>query len=175
MAHSVEGEVLFRSRIHPKILFKNALLQLLLLGGYYLATAYYPDNAGNEVVDKWGWLLVMAVLAVLECAYVLLPVLRWWNQFFTVTDRKVMNNWGVLYKNSREVDLGRIVSISEERGILDRIFGCGTLNFYDAAAQQQPSSHRNPLTSHSNNGGISFHDIPRVREVKALIEDVRQR
>lgn len=163
--------MLFTGRTHPKILFKAGMMQILLLALLLAALLYIPDETSSNTFNDYGFWVVALILLPLELYYVVLPALRWWNETFTLTDRRVKNNWGILYKNSREIDLQRIVSIEEERGILDRIFNCGTLKFYDAANPQGEESG-NPLSSHGhkNSGGLKFHDISNVQEVRQMIE-----
>lgn len=165
--------VLYQSRTHPKILFQAGVIQLLLI---FLACAslLIPDNTSVQAFNDYGGWIALALLLILEIYFVILPALRWWNEIFTLTTHRVKDEWGVLYKNSREIDLNRIVSISEERGILDRIFGCGTLNFYDpAASPEQNGASSNPLKRHGHGSGLKFHDVPHVHEVREMIEQAR--
>ena len=165
--------VLYQSRTHPKILFQAGVMQLLIIA---LASASFliPDDTSVKAFNDYaGWIILASILS-LEIYFVILPALRWWNEIFTLTTHRVKNDWGILYKNSREIDLNRIVSISEERGILDRIFGCGTLNFYDpAATPEQNGASNNPLKRHGHGSGLKFHDVPNVHAVREMIEDAR--
>lgn len=165
-------EVLYSARTHPKALFKSALILLCLLLLHIVFWRIWPESFGWDWLDKWGAVLVHGTLAFLMVWYVVVPGLRWWNSLFTLTNKRVKMDWGVIYKHSREIDLTRIASISEERGILDRIFGCGTLNFYDAAAQAQP--HTGGVWNESmSNSGVKFKDVPNVKDVRARVEKAK--
>lgn len=164
---AMEDEI-FRSRTHPKYLFKYAVLQLVLLAVHWVVHTYWPE----QITWKWGPLSVHGFIFFLELIYIIVPVMRWWNNVFIVTTEKIRNEWGIVHKNSREITLTRIASISEERGLLDRIFGAGTLNFYDAAAVAQPDSAA--WNRKNNSYGIQFTDIPRVKHVRELIEKARR-
>lgn len=166
-------KVLYTSRTHPKALARVILIQLILLAFHLLIINFWPDNVSWSWLDKWGEPVLHGLIIILEIWYVVVPFLRWRNDRFTVTTERVRNEWGILYKQSREIDLSRISSISEERGILDRIFGAGTLNFYDAAANAQPNTGGAWNDSKKSNYGIRFTDVPRVKEVRKLIEQAR--
>lgn len=151
-------QVLFAGHTHVKILVRPVLAQLLLLAAHVALLRYLPEDLGVEALTNWAPLVLHGLLLAAEVWYALLPTLRWWCSVFEVTDRRVRARWGVLYKNSREIHLDRITQVNEERGILDRLFGCGTLLIHDAA-------------SHAD--GIRFHDVPRFRQVRTLLDDAR--
>lgn len=156
------------SRTHPKILFKYFLLQLAFLGGHWAAQILWPEQWLGGPTK----LFFHSALLLLELIYIFLPLLKWWNNIYTVTEEKIKNEWGVIYKNSREISLTRIASISMERGLLDRIFGAGTLNFYDTAASAQPSG---APWNKKEALGVQFLDIPQVKEVQKLVEEARRK
>jgi hypothetical protein len=62
--------------------------------------------------------------------------------------------------------------VSEERGIIDRFFGVGTLNFYDAAAGAQPETS-GAWNEQTSSYGVRFRDVPRIRQVRKLIDEAR--
>ena len=166
-------QVLAQLRTHPKVLFKPFVLQLLLIAAHIAVSRYFPQDTGFPWIDEWGQLVVHGVIALVEVTYVVIPALRWWNASFTVTDRRLIETWGVLYRSSREIPLDRIASVTTERGILDRIFRCGTLVFHDAAQAMQGFGRG--LAQRSGNGvhGIRFHDIPNYAQVLDLIDQAR--
>jgi len=160
-------EILYKARTHPKILFKPLIIQLFLLALHFLAFIFIKTEI------TWVQPAVHGIILLLEVWYVVTPILQWWNNVFTITNDRVKNNWGVLYKHSREIRIDRIASISEERGILDRIFGCGTLNFYDAAAPAQPKTS-GAWNKRDSNAGIQFKDVARIKHVREIIESTRK-
>lgn len=150
-------DVLYRGRTHPKILFRPLIAAALLVAAHTVLARYYPDRLGWEPLDQWGERVLHLVLAVLDLKYVIAPVMRWQSSTFEITDRFIKMKWGVLYKNSREIHLDRITQINEERGILDRVVGCGTIIVYDAA----------------NASAIHFNDVAHFRRVRAILDDAR--
>lgn len=167
-------ELLWRGRTHFKILFRPALMQVLLLALHWLVAAYIPSNTSWEWWDSWGQLTLQSILLFVSFLYVVIPLLRWRNATFEVTDKRVIKHWGILYRHSREIPLDRIASVSVERGILDRIFGCGTLNFQDnSSTMQQTRGSWNKDRGNHNLQGVRFYDVPKVLKIKALIDSTR--
>jgi uncharacterized membrane protein YdbT with pleckstrin-like domain len=60
---------------------------------------------------------------------------------------------GLIAKEGRTIPLNRISGVDFEIGVIDRIFGCGTLVVTDA----------------SEHGQVLLHDIPRVEQVQKIV------
>lgn len=150
-------ETLFHGRTHPKVLFIPAVIQVLLLALHVAAMRYFPD-VGNDKFDAWSGPVIHSLIFAAETWYVIVPILWWRFSSFEVTDTRVRERWGVLYKNTRDIDLNRITQTNEERGIIDRIFGAGTIVIYDAA----------------NSSALRFKDVPRFNEVRQILDDARR-
>lgn len=173
---SSTGEtVLLRLRTHPKVLFQPAFVQLVLIAAHIALYHFWPETTGYQWLDEWGQLALHAVILLVELHYVAAPALRWYNAQFTVTNHRLIETWGILYRNSREIPLERIGSVTEERGILDRIFGAGTLVFHDNAMMGMDGVQKRGLQQRSSDGraGVRFHDVPRFFEVRKAIDEVR--
>lgn len=164
--------VLLETRTHPKILFKAFVIQIILIIFHVLAVIFWPEQIDWVFAEEWGPWITHGAIFTLELWYVAVPFLQWYNSKFIVTNDRVRSEWGVLYKHSREIKLHRIASISDERGILDRIFGAGTLNFYDAAAPAQPKTS-GKWNKHAQNVGIQFKDVPNIKKVREVIEEAK--
>ena len=63
------------------------------------------------------------------------PFLVWLTASYTVTNRRLINRSGVFMRKGRDIPLHRINDVRYERGVLDRILGCGTLMISDASEQ----------------------------------------
>ena len=158
MSTSNEPEqVLFSSRTHAKILVPTLFIQGLLLGVHLVLPTIWPSATGIAPLDDWGQLAVHAIVGLLELVYVVVPLLRWWHSTFTVTTHRVSMGWGTLHKHSRELATTRITQVNVERGLLDRLFGCGTIVLRDAASAEP----------------VRLADVPHVHEVRRLIDDLR--
>ncbi len=165
---------LWVGRTHFKILFKPAFIQLILLALHYLVAVFIPSTTGWAWWDSWGQFTLQTILVLLSLWYVVVPLLRWRNATFEVTDRRVIKHWGVLNKHTLEIPMERITSFSVERGLIDRIFGCGTLNFQDASAvNYETSGFWNKGKDNKNLNSVRFYDVPKVLTIKTLIDGAR--
>lgn len=154
--HTTE-QTLFSSRTHAKILVPALFIQGLLLGVHLVLPSLWPDETGIGPVDDYGQMTVHALVLLLELTYVVGPLLRWWHSVFTVTDRRVSMSWGMFTKHSRELAISRITHVNIERGLLDRLFGCGTIVLRDAASIEP----------------VRLADVPHVHQVRQLVDDLR--
>jgi len=145
-----DERVVVHTREHPKaLLFPVAVLVVALAVGVvaqnYLAGALGP---------LWAlpvWVLVAA--AVLW--WVVRPFVAWATSTYTFTDRRMIQRSGFIAKTGRTIPLNRISGVDFEIGLVDRLFGCGTLVVSDASEQ----------------GRVELHDIPRVEEVQLKVAD----
>lgn len=145
-------EVLFAGRTHPKILFKPGLWSLLLIAVIVLDFIYIPGDwlSGGVRYAVLG----LAVLALLLLTAV--PLLQWSRGRHTITARQLVVSSGILYRTSKTVPISRITSVDFEQGILDRIFGCGSLIVNDASANQP----------------LRFHDVSSVKKVQDILNEL---
>ena len=88
--------------------------------------------------------------------WVVIPFLRWLTSTYVFTDRRLITREGLLTRRGHDIPLTRISDIAYEKGVVDRIFGCGTLIISDA----------------SETGRVELHDIPRVEEVQLVLNDL---
>lgn len=167
-------EILWKGRTHFKILFKPALIQLILIALHVLVAVYIPSRTDWPWWDSWGQLILQSIIVLVSIYYVVVPLLRWRNSTYELTSKRVIKHWGVLYRHSLEIPLDRITSVSVERGIIDRMFGCGTLNFQDASSVGHGTQGSwNRSRDNKNLQGVRFYDVPRVLSIKELIDSTR--
>ncbi|WP_024794053.1 PH domain-containing protein [Tomitella biformata] len=145
-------EVLFEGRTHPKILFKPGIWSLVLIAVIVLDFIFVPGDWLSGGV-RYA-ILGLAVLTLLVLAVV--PVLQWSRGRHTVTARQLVVSSGILYRTSKTVPISRITSVDFEQGILDRIFGCGSLIVNDASANQP----------------LRFHDVSSVKQVQDTLNEL---
>nr|WP_253943412.1 PH domain-containing protein [Nocardioides sp. zg-1308] len=72
---------------------------------------------------------------------------------YTFTNRRFIKRSGFIAKEGRTIPLNRISGVDFEIGVIDRIFGCGTLVVSDA----------------STDGSVLLHDIPDVEQVQLQV------
>jgi uncharacterized membrane protein YdbT with pleckstrin-like domain len=143
-----EGEhVVVSTRTHVKALILPGLGLLVALA----LALFLTGLVDSTVVDLVVWALFL--LAVLW--FVAGPLLRWLTTTYTFTNRRFIKRSGFISKEGRTIPLNRISGVDFEIGVIDRIFGCGTLVVSDA----------------STDGSVQLNDIPRVEEVQLQVSN----
>jgi len=149
-----DGErVVVSTRTHPKALvWPSALVVVAVALLVWSFTVDRPgqDDLGHSIA---GW--VARILGVIAVAAALPPFVRWLTTTYTFTSRRFIKRSGFIAKEGRTIPLNRISGVDFEIGVIDRIFGCGTLVVSDASEQ----------------GRVELHDIPRVEQVQLLVSD----
>lgn len=148
-----EGEyVVAFTRTHWKALVLPVvtLLGTCALAGFLLAGV--PKGRGQ---DALGWLIV-AVAALVVLWFTVRPFLRWLTASYTLTNRRLVTRSGIFTRTGRDIPLNRVSDVRYERGLLDRMLGCGTLVVSDA----------------SEGGRSVLPDVPRVEALKMTITDL---
>jgi uncharacterized membrane protein YdbT with pleckstrin-like domain len=146
-----EGEhVVFSTRTHVKALLMPALILIVSAGlGGYLSSL--PDNH-RKIWLTLIWVVVGLVIAV----YSVWPFLNWFTTTYTVTNRRLTTHSGVISRTGHDIPLARISDVSYEKGLLDRILGCGTLVISDA----------------SEKGRVELPDVPQVEKRQLQLSDL---
>ena len=146
-----EGEhVVVSTRTHPKVLLLPLLILVLTL-----AVAAFVQQAGSGGVAGATRIVAWAAAAVVLVWWVLRPVIMWATTTYTFTNRRFIKRSGLIAKEGRTIPLNRISGVDFDIGVIDRLFGCGTLVVSDASAQ----------------GRVELEDIPRVEQVQLLVAD----
>ena len=106
-------------------------------------------------VSSLGWAAVVVAVPLLVVLS-LVPFLRWVTSTYTVTNRRLITRQGILTRTGRDIPLFRINDVAYEKGLLDRLLGCGTLIISDATEK----------------AGVVLPDIPNVEQVQLQISDL---
>ena len=143
-------QVILHLRTHAKALVLPALVLLVAAIASGFAVALVPDTW-----QPWGgWtILVLALLVVI--VWVVVPFLRWMTTTYTLTNRRIITRRGIITKKGHDLPLTRINNAAYERGLLDRILGCGTLVLTTAA--EAP---------------VTLEDIPDVERVHVVMTEL---
>ncbi|WP_101525089.1 PH domain-containing protein [Nocardioides houyundeii] len=150
-----EGEhVVVSTRTHPKALIGPVLVLVVVVAAVVLAGNWARDAVQDDVATMLG--VVGGVVASLLVAwFTLLPLLRWLTTTYTFTNRRFIARSGIIAKEGRTIPLNRISGVDFEIGVVDRLFGCGTLIVTDASAD----------------GRVRVNDIPRVEQVQLKVAE----
>lgn len=118
-------QVLFRTHRHWFVLFGSMFKELvtmvaLVVAGVLLAPILW-----------WAWILFGA-LAVLVLISVLIDFLRWNNQEFLVTNRRVLHTSGIFNKSILDSSLNKINDVILTQSWMGRMFNYGTIKILTA-------------------------------------------
>lgn len=108
-----------RFRGHARRLTWSALVLIAVAG----ASGYLYGNLPAPFED---WMLLTAA-GVVVLLLVFLPFLRWWSHVYTITTRRVIERRGVLVVKRRELTHVRGYTVQVRRGLLQRMWGAGSL------------------------------------------------
>lgn len=148
-----EGEhVIVSTRTHWKALVLPVVVLLVVCGLAGFVLALLPAG-GSHVPLMWA---VIAVAVLVVGWFTLRPFLVWVSASYTITNRRLINRSGVFTRIGRDIPLYRINDVSYERGVLDRMLGCGTLVISDASEQ----------------GQSILPDVPQVERVQLTLTDL---
>jgi membrane protein YdbS with pleckstrin-like domain len=114
-----EELLIAKFRGHARRLFWSALVLI----GTFGATAYFYDNLPAPFEN---WMLLAAAGAVV-LLLVVVPFIAWRSRTVTVTTRRVIVGHGIGARNRRELSHARGYTIGVRRGILQRMWGVGTI------------------------------------------------
>lgn len=138
----IDGEqTIATTRTHVKVLFLPFAILLVVCVAAGWLFALIGDRADNKV----GW-VILAIAAVLIIVGVLVPFLTWYTWTYTLTNKRIVEQKGILTRTGRVIPLQRINDVAFEKNLNDRILGCGTLIIHDASEQ----------------AGLQLRDIPKI-------------
>jgi uncharacterized membrane protein YdbT with pleckstrin-like domain len=142
--------VVVSTRTHPKVLLLPVLILVLTLG-----VAAFTQRTGSGGTADVLHIALWVVAAVVIVWWVLRPLVDWATTTYTFTNRRFIKRSGLIAKEGRTIPLNRISGVDFEIGVIDRIFGCGTLVVSDASEQ----------------GRVELEDVPRVEEVQLKVAE----
>jgi uncharacterized membrane protein YdbT with pleckstrin-like domain len=104
---------------HVRVLFRPGAVTIVVAGLAGVLVAAVPKGSLRAGIVAVGLLVVAAVLTR--------PLLHWLTTTLTVTDRRLLLRSGVLARHGRDIPLSRIVDVSFEHTLFERMLGAGTL------------------------------------------------
>jgi len=149
----IDGEqMVATTRTHVKVLFIPFLILLVVC----LAGGFLARQVSDKGESMW---VVIAIAAVLITWGSVLPWIRWFTWTYTLTNKRIVEQKGILTRTGRIIPISRINDVAFEKNLNDRILGCGTLIVHDASEQ----------------AGLQLKDIPHIeafhRTVSNLVFD----
>lgn len=139
------------TRTHVKVLAVPFLILLVVS----FAAAFLIAQVG-DAGDGWIRWAVIAVAAVLLLFGVLLPFVTWLLWTYTLTNKRIVEQKGILTRTGRVIPLSRVNDVSFEKNLNDRILRCGTLIIHNA----------------SEEAGLQLRDIPRIEDFHRTVSNL---
>lgn len=150
--HLTQGEKIeLEFRTHFKRIVGPVLVILAMIVLGILAYFYLPDSG-----RPWTLLAVLVACVIVLFVWGLVPIWKWRNTVFVLTNRRLITRTGIMAKSGRDIPLFRINDVQYEKGVTDRMLGCGTLLISDASDQPQ----------------LRLEDIPHVESVQVKINEL---
>lgn len=144
--------VIASTRTHWKALVVPVLVLIVTCAAAGFLIVVLPSGSAHTILLA----IVLIVAAIIIVWFTIRPALVWLTASYTVTNRRLINRSGVFVRKGRDIPLHRINDVSYERGILDRLLGCGTLIVSDASDQ----------------GRSVLPDVPHVERLQLVITDL---
>lgn len=140
----MDGETtILSTRTHVKAL----VVAFGVLVAVSFAAAYLVGVAG-DTANGWLRIAIVALAIALFAFGTLLPFLRWLTWTYHLTDKRLIEQKGIITRTGRIIGLNRINDVSFEKHLIDRILGCGTLVIRSASEEE----------------GLQLNDIPHIEE-----------
>jgi uncharacterized membrane protein YdbT with pleckstrin-like domain len=136
-------------RQHIKALFGPIVIFLVTCAAVGVLLAVAPDGDARPYVQ---WLVVVAGVLIVA-RFSLWPFANWLTSTYTITDERLLTSHGVFRRYGRTMPLSRVNDVSFDRGVLDRMLGCGTL----------------VVSSAGEMGQLELPDVPHVEMVQRTI------
>ena len=145
--------VVVSTRTHVKVLVGALLVLLVTVFTAAFLGALVKAQIDDDTVATVLGVVVGVLMVYVVARHVVMPFVRWYTTTYTFTDRRFIQRSGLVAKVGRTIPLNRISGVDFEIGVIDRLFGCGTLVVSDA----------------SEHGRVPLRDIPRVEEVQRVV------
>lgn len=147
-----DEHVIASTRTHWKALVLPVLVLIVTCAIAGFLIAILPSGSAHTIL----LIIVLVVAAVIVIWFALRPFLVWLGASYTVTNRRLINRTGVFVRRGRDIPLHRINDVSYEKGVLDRMLGCGTLVVSDASTQ----------------GRSVLPDVPHVEQLQLVLTNL---
>lgn len=124
-------DVVFATRQHWFIPLAHVLTEIVLLGLLTAVVVIIPRTRWQ--VDLSLVYIIAAALGILVIFSAVGDMLRWKNEQFVITDRRVIQVQGVVNKNVQDSSLEKINDVELQQSWLGRMFNYGDLEILTAS------------------------------------------
>lgn len=101
-------------------------------------------------IARWHWIYVFLRLTNIFIIPLIVRVLKWKNVAYVLTNKRVIEQYGIISKDQRSVELGKIQDVNSGiRGIIQRLMGIGYITVETAGMSSN----------------IEIYGVPKAREL----------
>lgn len=126
-------EIVFATRQHWFIPFAHVLTEIVLIG-LLLAAAVVVPAAFPTIPRELVYLAALALGAIVFLS-ALGDIVRWQNEQFVITDRRVLQLQGVINKSVLDSSLEKINDVELEQSWVGRLFDYGDIQILTASEE----------------------------------------
>lgn len=187
-----EGEeIIFSTRQHWFVLFAQVLTELVVLAVVIAAGVLVPVVFRDRITEPTIVYIITAALAIIVGFSALGDIIRWRNEQFVITDRRVIQIEGVVNKNVLDSSLEKINDVELRQSMFGRLFNYGDLEILTASedgvnrmrAIQNPIGFKRAMQNararydgYLDRGPVQAYDSPRdVQSVLTQLAELRDR
>ncbi len=150
--HLAAGEhIELQLHTHVKRIFLPVLVLVATIAVAVIISVLLPEST-----KQWVFIAIWVIAAIVVIVWVAVPILRWRTTLYVITNRRLITRHGIVTKAGRDIPLYRINDVRYEKGLSDRMLGCGTLIVADASEQS----------------GLVLDDVPRVESVQVRLNEL---
>lgn len=149
----ISGEaVTYRGHLHWKVVFWPAVLALVLgIPGLYIV---WRGLSGGPEDDTGGYVWIGGALVLIGVVPFIVAQVKRAACQFAVTNKRVIVKTGLIKRDTVEMFLHKIESVSVDQSVMGRILGYGTLALHGTGGTAE-----------------TFHDIARPLEFRRQVQE----
>jgi uncharacterized membrane protein YdbT with pleckstrin-like domain len=126
---STNEKIIVRTHRHFFTIFGSLFKELVILVACVIAFVYLRTWYSG---DPFFFYIGIAIIAFLAMASAFVDILRWQNNEYIVTSRRVIHANGIFSKNILDSSLNKINDVILQQSMMGRVFGYGTIKILTA-------------------------------------------
>ncbi len=131
---TADEQVVLHLRPHWRTAVRPVVVLIVALTAMIVAWVMLPTNQGGRI----GVYLVASVALVLALVKGVWPLLVWRCTHWVFTDERILLQDGVVTRDRRDLPLARVNDHTTSQGLVDRVFGSGTMTI-DSLGERGPA------------------------------------
>lgn len=129
---STNEKIIVRTHRHLFTIFGSLFKELVILIACAIAFVYIRTWYSG---DPFFFYIGIGIIAFLALASAFVDILRWQNNEYIVTSRRVIHANGIFSKNILDSSLNKINDVILQQSMMGRIFGYGTIKILTATEE----------------------------------------